>query len=90
MNWVKNMIKISRWTDTRSSGTNFTYSINDEVISNILIFDLMKDINKRISSYVARRYIEKNRDRIERLVKSSVLRRSIEREIRKLFDGFPK
>lgn len=83
---MKLPITISRWIDTHSAGTNYTYGVNDEMMSRFLLMDLMKEANRRISSYIARRYIEKNRDRIEKLVKHSSVRRHIEREIRKLLE----
>lgn len=77
-------IKITRWIGTDSPGTNLTYSVHDELLNNYLLLDLMKSANNKIASYIARRYIENNRERIETWVKNSVVRRHIEREIGRL------
>lgn len=79
--------KIERWRDVRGAGTIFTYSLTDsDFIDKTLLFDVLNQTNKRIASYMARRYIEKNRERIEQFVKHASVRRHIEREIRRFLE----
>ena len=79
--------KIESWFSADEAATKFTYTIPDrDFLRKELLIDLFHHMNKRISSYMARRYIEKNRERIDRFVKHAVVRRHIEREIRNLLD----
>lgn len=84
-------IQITRWADPNEVGSTLAYSIPDsQIMHKYLMFDLIKTMNNKVASYMARRFIVENRKTIDTWLKHGMVKRYVEREVKKTFSALIK
>lgn len=78
------MIKLSSFFNLSHNSTTVTAQFNNDVLMRYQVLDILKSVDQKIASHIARMWIKHNRDKVDTWMRHPAVQRRIARSVQQI------